>query len=73
LPKFNKSPHLASGGSAHHVPIIAAGGEFVIPPEKVREIGGGDIDKGHRVLDAWVLSTRKKHISTLKGLKPPKK
>jgi hypothetical protein len=52
-------------------PIIAAGGEFVIPPEKVREIGGGDIDRGHKILDHWVMSTRKKHIKTLRGLKQP--
>jgi hypothetical protein len=72
-----KMPKIATGGAPSHddkpVPIIAAGGEFVIPPEKVREIGGGDIDKGHRILDHWVLTERKKHIKTLKNLKPPKK
>ena len=72
-----KMPHIATGGSppshGSKVPIIAAGGEYVISPEKVREVGGGDIDHGHRVLDHWVLSTRKKHIKTLKNLKPPKK
>lgn len=70
-----KMPKIATGGSADggsKVPIVAAGGEFVIPPDKVREIGGGDIDKGHKILDHWILSTRKKHIKTLKNLKPPK-
>jgi len=66
------TPKLARGGSSH-VPIIAAGGEFVIPPEKVAEIGSGDMDRGHRILDHWVNTTRKKHIATLRGLRPPKK
>lgn len=55
------------------IPIIAAGGEYVIHPEHVAEIGHGDMKAGHRVLDAFVLSTRKRHIETLKKLKPPKR
>jgi hypothetical protein len=55
------------------VPIIAAGGEYLIAPEVVRDIGHGDLKKGHRVLDAFVLRVRKEHISTLRHLKPPKK
>jgi len=65
-------PRFARGGSSH-VPIVAAGGEFVVPPEKVEEIGSGDMARGHKILDEWVNSTRKKHIKTLRGLKPPKK
>jgi len=67
-----KMPKIASGGAAPDVDIVAAGGEFVVPPEVVRRIGGGDMKRGHSILDHWVLSTRKKHISTLKNLKPPK-
>lgn len=67
-----KPPKFAAGG-APHVPIIAAGGEYAIPPHKVAEIGGGDMNRGHKILDHWVLSTRKQHIKTLRGLKPPKK
>lgn len=65
-------PHFADGGDAPPVPIIAAGGEYAIPPDKVAEIGGGDMDRGHKILDHWVLATRKEHIKTLRGLKPPK-
>lgn len=75
-PQSFKMPHFAPGGVASRhkgVPIIAAGGEFVIPPEKVAEIGGGDIDHGHKILDHWVMRTREKHIATLRSLKPPKK
>jgi hypothetical protein len=64
----------ARGGEANeHVPIVAAGGEYLIAPEVVRDIGHGDLKKGHKVLDAFVLRVRKEHISTLKNLKPPKK
>lgn len=59
-------------GGGQGTPIIAAGGEIVIPPEKIAE-RFGDLDKGHKALDQWVLSTRKKHIKTLRKLKPPKK
>lgn len=66
----------ASGGAVEDAPpvdIMSAGGEFVIPPEIVAEIGGGDMDQGHKVLDDWVLQNRKKHIRTLRGLAPPAK
>lgn len=67
----------ASGGSASDsgdgVDIAAAGGEFVIDPDTVREIGGGDIDHGHRVLDKWMGQMRKDHIRTLKRLPGPAK
>lgn len=52
------------------VPVIVAGGEYIIPPEKVREIGEGDMDKGHNVLDAFVISQRRalrKKLSKLPG------
>src|SRR5512143_1205216 len=56
-----------------HVPIIAAGGEYIIDPDVVKDIGHGDIKAGHSVLDKFVLKIRKRHIDTLKKLKPPKK
>lgn len=65
-------PAFAGGGSVEPVPIIVAGGEVILPPNIVRRIGNGDLDKGHDVLDKWVLETRKKHIDKLKSLKPPK-
>lgn len=53
------------------VPIMAAGGEFVIPPEKVKEIGSGDIKRGHEILRHFVKHVRKDTIKTLKGLPGP--
>lgn len=55
------------------VPINAAGGEFVISPHVVAAIGGGDIARGHKMLDEWVLMNRKKHIRTLSKLPGPAK
>lgn len=73
IPKFQST----GGGKSDHtgdpVPIVVAGGEFTIPPEAVAAVGGGDIKRGHRLLDKWVLSLRQKHIATLKGLPPPAK
>jgi|SRR6185436_6010327 len=67
-----RSSKFADGGATEDVPIIAAGGEIVIPPEAIIE-RFGDLEKGHQALDKWVLDTRKKHIRTLRSLKGPKK
>ena len=66
-------PSYAEGGATDGVPIVAAGGEYVIPPEDVVHIGGGDLDHGHKVLDAFVKKMRQKTIKTLQGLPGPKK
>lgn len=62
----------ADGGVTKPTDIIAAGGEIVIPPDKIAD-KFGSLDHGHKALDSWVIQTRKKHIKTLRGLKPPKK
>lgn len=78
-PKPPRAPKLADGGAADEgeigepVPINAAGGEFVIPPEIVASIGGGDIKHGHSILDDWVVSNRKQHVKTLRKLPGPAK
>ena len=68
--------HKAHGGEVHEhdtpVPIVAAGGEYVIHPHRVRKIGGGDIDQGHKVLDEFVLKSRSNTVKTLKKLPAPK-
>jgi hypothetical protein len=67
----------ASGGrnlpSSPPVPIVAAGGEYVIHPEDVTRIGGGNIDRGHRELDSFVKMMRAKTVQTLRKLPGPKK
>ena len=64
----------ADGGMAgEKVPIVAAGGEYVIPPEVVINVGNGDMNAGHTELDDFVLKMRAKTVKTLKGLAPPKR
>lgn len=53
--------------------VVTAGGEFVIPPSVVMSIGGGNLERGHRILDKWVMALRDDHIRTLKKLAPPAK
>ena len=63
----------AAGGMIKAIPIIAAGGEYVITPHQVTWAGDGDMDVGHEVLDEFVKSMRAKTIKTLKALPGPKK
>jgi hypothetical protein len=61
----------------HHmgspVPVMTAGGEYVIPPEIVLQFGNGDLKRGHAELDKRIMALRKKHIQTLRKLPPPAK
>lgn len=76
---FKKLDHLFGGsmqassqpGDGSAVPIIAAGGEYVVPPEAVQSVGGGDIKRGHEILRAFVVHARKKAIDTMKKLPKP--
>ncbi len=61
------------GEGGEPVEIMAAGGEYVIPPHIVRAIGHGNIHHGHQVLDAWVESRKKKHAATIAKLPGPAK
>lgn len=76
LDKMFKVPH-GTKKITHHgkkpVKIVAAGGEHVLSPEQVTMIGDGDIDDGHRALDAFVKRVRDQNISTLSRLPGPVK
>lgn len=94
-PSFG-GPNFAKGGKAtaqpeqpkETVPIIAAGGEYIIHPDQIAHhplLGGLDpndkdpkhyarsLKRGHAILDAFVKHARAKHIKTLAGLPGPKK
>ena len=66
-------PHKAHGGEVKPVPIVAAGGEYVIHPRDVIRIGNGSLDRGHQELDKFVKKMRRKTIKTLQKLPGPKK
>lgn len=73
-PRAPRAKTFADGGAADDgVDVMTAGGEFVIDPEIVTEIGGGDIERGHAILDHWIMQMRKDHIKTLKKLPGPAK
>lgn len=55
------------------VAAIVAGGEYILTPDEVRAFGDGDLDAGHKVLDAFVKSQRKQNIKTLRKLPGPVK
>ncbi len=64
---------MAKGGHVEKVPVILAGGEYVVPKEVIASIGNGDVGKGHDILDKVVAYIRKHTIKTLSGLPSPKK
>jgi len=70
LPYGVPAPRRASGGA---VPIVAAGGEYVVDPGDVVKIGKGSLDDGHKILDLFVQQFRAKTVKTLKALPGPKK
>ena len=66
----------ASGGRAQDhkvVPIIAAGGEYVVHPDVVHKLGGGDAESGHDYLDNFVKYVRAHTAKTLQNLPGPKR
>lgn len=67
-----RSPH-AGGGRSSSVPIAASDGEFVVSPEHVGRVGGGNAEHGHRILDHLILHTRKDYAEKLRNLPPPEK
>jgi len=77
LPSAPKPPHFADGGDVDDgedtVPIMAAGGEYVVHPRIVRAIGDGNLDHGHRILDEWVKRTKAAHAKTIAKLPGPAK
>lgn len=55
------------------VPIVAAGGEYVVSPESVSRLGRGNMDYGHKILDSFVKKMRAKTVRTLQKLPGPKR
>jgi hypothetical protein len=75
--KEQAQPNARGGTIASHnrrpVPIIAAGGEYVIDPDDVMGYGEGDLDRGHEKLDQFVKFVRANTVKTLRKLPGPRK
>ena len=69
--KMPKMAGMAKGGAADKVKCALSDGEWVCPPEIVKQIGGGDQEKGHKILDHLILHLRHQAIETLKTLPGP--
>lgn len=64
----------ADGGPADapkSVPVVVAGGEYVLSPEEVLYAGDGDMESGHRVLDDFTTGMRDKIVKTMDNLPGP--
>ena len=73
LPHIVK-PRLAAGGANGQVKVRLSHGEFGVSPRDVAEVaGGGNLEAGHRALDAFQMKIRKDWIKKLKKLPGPVK
>lgn len=63
--------HFRNGGAPKPVPCKLSDGEWILSSADVTRIGNGDIERGHRAIDAWVMLVRKHHIEKLSRLPPP--
>lgn len=71
--KSNPRGNMASGGAIPAQPILISDGEYVLDRDQVAKLGQGDLERGYKVLDRFVVDTRKDHVNTLSKLPPPAK
>lgn len=73
LPHMTK-PKMAEGGESNQVKVKLSHGEFGVSPRDVKDVAGkGDLERGHRALDAFQMHVRKDWIKHLKKLPGPAK
>lgn len=63
----------AGGVKDGSTPVALSHGEYVVNVPFILKLGGGDLKRGHRLLDQWLVKLRKKQIAKLKGLPGPVK
>ena len=66
-------PRPGPGADGDTTSILAAGGEYLIPPADVRRIGNGSMRKGHQAIDDFIRKIRRQTAKTLTRLPGPKK
>lgn len=65
--------NIGGGGRGELTPVALSHGEFVVTPEQVAHWGDGDMDKGHKIFDHFIVKMRDHIIKTMKRLPPPVK
>ena len=74
-PQLAQASGVAKGGGVQQgsgaVPVALSHGEYVIDPARVAALGGGNLRRGHRILDAFTLAVRNKTIAKLRSLPGP--
>lgn len=66
-----KGGSVPDAGSGTPVDVMLSHGELVIAPHAVQRWGRGNIKRGHRLFDSFVLEQRRRNIAKLKSLPPP--
>jgi len=59
------------GATDEQRPVALSHGEFVITPEQVAAIGDGDMQRGHKIIDQWIVEMRKMIIAQMSKLPRP--
>ena len=68
-----QEPGFATGGEPRVTHILAAPGEFLVPPHAVLAWGRGNMKRGHEAIDAMIKRVREHQIKWLKKAPPPQK
>lgn len=58
-------------GKHDTTPVALSHGEYVVSPDEVLTLGGGDLKRGHRILDHFVVEQRRRQIAKLRKLPDP--
>ena len=73
LPHIAK-PKMAEGGESNQVKVKLSHGEFAVSKRDVQDVAGeGDLERGHRALDAFQMHVRREWLKKLKKLPGPAK
>lgn len=65
-------PVRAKGGKVQPIPILGAGGEYIVAPAALTRLFGS-VPNGHKILDQWVVDERKKIAKEMLTLPGPVK
>lgn len=72
LPRMIHPHEWANRHVPNGIPVMVAGGEYILSPEDVRHIGDGDVTRGHDKLDQFVLHARARNLKATAKLPGPK-